>query len=43
MDEYEILIEMEAGASQISLSLSDDKQTMTYESDFNTATLNKQK
>ncbi|AWP26357.1 PQQ-like beta-propeller repeat protein [Paenibacillus sp. Cedars] len=42
MDEYEIVIEMEAGASQVSLILSDDKQTMTYESDFNTAKMTKQ-
>lgn len=42
MDEYEIVIELEAGASQVRLSLSDDKQSMTYESDFNTAAMTKQ-
>lgn len=42
MDEYEIVIEFEAASSQVSLILSDDKQTMSYESDFNTATMTKQ-
>ncbi|QMV44266.1 hypothetical protein [Cohnella cholangitidis] len=42
MDEYEMVIELEAGASQVRLSLSDDKQSMAYESDFNTATMIRQ-
>lgn len=42
MDEFEIEIEFKAASSQVTLSLDDNKESMTYVSDFNTATMTKQ-
>lgn len=42
MDEYEIVLEFEAASSQVTLTLDDMKETLTYVSDFRTATMIKQ-